>query len=139
MRWSVVLHLVLAVVAVGATVHAAVFGWRTPNAARTRRLAGWALVSSVAAFLVGSLIYPAYKVEIRLAWLEQAHPEATRAFDLKEQLVALALPMQCALYALLRAGAARPALVRALSMATAALLVVAALLAAGVETVHGHP
>jgi hypothetical protein len=139
MRWSVVLHLVLAVAAVGAAVHAAVFARRSPDAARTRRLAGWALVASLAAYVVGALIYPTYKVEIRVAWLEQAHPEATRAFDLKEQLVALALPMQLALWWLLRARAARPALVRGLALATAALLLTAALLAAGVETVHGHP
>lgn len=139
MRWSVVLHLVLAVTAVGAAVHAAVFGWRTPAAARTRRLAGIALGASLCAFLVGGLIYPAYKVEIRMAWLERIHPEATRAFDLKEQLVALALPMQLALWWVLRTRAARPALVRTLSVSCAALLVIAALLAAGVETVHGHP
>lgn len=139
MRFSVVLHLVLAVAAVGAAIHAAVFAWRSPEAARTRRLAGWALAASLAAYAVGALLYPAYKVEIRVAWLEQWHPEATRAFDLKEQFVALALPMQVALFWLLRARAARPMLARGLAVATAALLLAAALLAAAVETVHGRP
>lgn len=135
-RAALVLHLVLAVSAVGSSVHVALFSLRTPGAPRTRRLALLALLTSLAAFIVGALVYPSYKVEIRAAYLEAAQPAATRAFDLKEQLVALALPLQLGLFWLLRTRAARPALVRGLAGAAAALLVVAGLLSAWVVTTH---
>ena len=95
-----------------------------------------ALLTSLAAFAVGALIYPNYKVEIRAAYLEAAHPAATRAFDLKEQLVALALPVQLGLWWLLRARDTPPGLIRALASTAAALLTAAGLLSAWVVTTH---
>ncbi len=133
LRAAVVLHLVLAVSAVGAATHTAAFA-RRPAPERTARLSRLALLLSAAAMLVGALLYPRYKLEVRLAYLEANNPGAARLFDLKEQLVALALPIQCGVALLARR--IPDATVRALALLAAALLWAAALLAAYVVTTH---
>lgn len=136
LRLAVVLHLALAVSAVGAATHAAVFARASPGSRRLRRLAAWSVGLSLAAMAVGALIYPRYKLDVRLAWLEAHAPGAARLFDLKEQLVALAFPMQLGLLLLLRREAAEPPLQRLLATTAAALLWAAALLASWVTVTH---
>lgn len=136
LRLAVVLHLVLAVSAVGAATHAAVFARTAPGSARLRRLAAWSVGLTVAAMAVGAVVYPRYKLDVRIAWLEANAPGAARLFDLKEQLVALAFPLQVGLVLLLRKEAAAPPLQRLLATSAAALLWSAALLASWVTVTH---
>ncbi len=74
-RWLLVLHTAIGVAAVGATTHLVLwlrryvrgqFGKRRA----VRRFAYLALALQGAAFLVGNIMYPTYKVEVRTAYLE---------------------------------------------------------------------
>lgn len=145
-RIALVMHLVAAVAAVGASIHAALFAHRGAQG-RARRLVLIGFVASLAATALGALLYPDYKLSVRLAYLEQAAPGAARLFDLKEQLVALALALQAAAVLVSRAEPAEPAqtahtpesarpLLRGLTLSAACLLSAGALLAAWVVTVH---
>lgn len=134
-RFAVLAHLGLAVAAIGASIHTALFARRSPAAARTRRLATLALALAALAFVLGALIYPAYKVQVRAGWLDAHDPSAARAFDLKEQLVALAVPVQVAVVWLLRAPETRRLAGRLAALA-AGLLLAGGLLSAFTVTSH---
>lgn len=75
-RWLLVLHTALGVAAVGAATHLVIWLRRFGRGRGTRRAVlrfGWVtLVLQVAAFAVGVVMYPTYKVEVRAAYLENA-------------------------------------------------------------------
>lgn len=129
-------HLVAAAATIGASTHHAVFSWRK-DAPRARRMARLALALGLVAVLLGACIYPTYKVEVRLAWLEPAHPRVARLFDLKEHFVALALAALAA--SVLVAGHDAPAFARRVfACAGAVTLWAAGLIAAWVVAFAGH-
>ncbi|MBP9088156.1 MAG: hypothetical protein KBG15_18685 [Kofleriaceae bacterium] len=73
-RLMLVLHTVLAVAAVAAATHLVL--WLRRNLkqrgsfASTRRFATYALVLHFAAFVLGNVMYPTYKIRVRVAYLE---------------------------------------------------------------------
>lgn len=76
-RWLLVLHTVLGVAAVGAATHLVLWmrEYRRGKFGRhraVRRFAWITLALHAAGFLVGNVIYPTYKVEVRVAYLENA-------------------------------------------------------------------
>lgn len=44
-----------------------------------------------AAFVLGCVLYPPYRLEVRAGWLDAHRPEVARLFDIKEHAAALAL------------------------------------------------
>jgi putative Ca2+/H+ antiporter (TMEM165/GDT1 family) len=76
-RWLLVLHTALGVAAVGAATHLVIWmrGYLRGNYARHRSVRRFAVISLVLhalAFTAGNLMYPTYKVEVRVAYLENA-------------------------------------------------------------------
>lgn len=93
-----VLHAALAVALLGASVHNAVLGARTlfglPVRNKLVRLyPKLALVLGLITTLAGAIVYPEFRVEVRAAYLDQALPWASAAFEVKEHLVLLALAL----------------------------------------------
>ncbi|MEZ4363084.1 MAG: hypothetical protein R3B48_23085 [Kofleriaceae bacterium] len=75
-RWLLVLHTALAVAAVGAATHLALWmrGYFRGQLGRHRAIRRFALLSlglHAAAFLVGNAMYPAYRVAVRSEYLEE--------------------------------------------------------------------
>lgn len=76
-RWLLVLHTVLGVAAVGAATHLVLWLRRYVRGAYGRRRAvirfAWiVLATQIGAFIAGNVMYPTYKVEVRVAYLENA-------------------------------------------------------------------
>ncbi len=75
-RLLLVLHTVLAVAAVAAATHLLIWlrrSMKRSDGARfvsTKRFASYALVLHFAAFVVGNVMYPTYKMRVRVAYLE---------------------------------------------------------------------
>ncbi|MGN6104640.1 MAG: hypothetical protein ACTHU0_06030 [Kofleriaceae bacterium] len=74
-RWLLVLHTALGVAAVGAATHLVVWmrGYLRGKYGRhraVRRFAWIALALHAGAFVAGNIVYPTYKVEVRVAYLE---------------------------------------------------------------------
>jgi hypothetical protein len=73
-RWLLVLHTALGVAAVGAATHLVVWLRRYLRGHGKRRavlkFAVMVLALQLGAFLLGNLMYPTYKVEVRVAYLE---------------------------------------------------------------------
>jgi len=83
-RWFLVLHTALGVAAVAASTHLVVWMWRYGRGEFTRHRAvrkfAWiAFALHGVAFVVGNLMYPTYKVEVRVAYLENATAVANAA------------------------------------------------------------
>ena len=70
------------------------------QAARLRRWSALALAAFIAAYSMGLLLYPHYRYWVRGVHLDRAAPWASNLFDMKENLVALALPLVVASFAL---------------------------------------
>ncbi|MGE5184767.1 MAG: hypothetical protein ACM31C_21995 [Acidobacteriota bacterium] len=76
-RWLLVLHAGLGVTAVGAATHLVLWLRRYVRGAGGRRRAvvrfAWLVLAlQLATFACGNLMYPTYKVEVRVAYLENA-------------------------------------------------------------------
>ncbi|MBI2435426.1 MAG: hypothetical protein HYV26_21440 [Candidatus Hydrogenedentes bacterium] len=56
------------------------------------------LIAYSAAFLLGAIIYPTFRVRVRHEYLDQAVPLATALFEVKEHLAALMLPVVLLLF-----------------------------------------
>jgi hypothetical protein len=83
-RWFLVLHTALGVAAVAASTHLVVWMWRYQRGEFSRHRAvrkfAWiAFVLHGLAFVVGNTMYPTYKVEVRVAYLENATAVADAA------------------------------------------------------------
>ena len=83
-RWMLVLHTALGVAAVGAATHLVLWLRRYSRGAygmrrAVRRFAVLSLGLHAAAFLAGNIMYPTYKVEVRVAYLENATAVANAA------------------------------------------------------------
>jgi len=98
------LHTIAGVAAAGLSVHVLLTARRIVlgqpgRAALVRRFVGWALVATLAALLLGFLIYPEYKVHVRVAFIDRNAPAVGRLFDIKEYFAILSLPLIAFLYA----------------------------------------
>jgi hypothetical protein len=89
-------HGALSVALLGAAVHSGVLGVRRLLGHRvSRRL--WRLYPRVVAGLylpnlaLGAWLYPAFRLDVRAAYLDRALPQATAAFEFKEHGVVLGL------------------------------------------------
>lgn len=76
-RWLLVLHTAFGVAAVGAATHLVVWlrGYLRGTYARhaaVRRFAAIALALHAGGFVVGNVVYPTYRVEVRAAFLDDA-------------------------------------------------------------------
>lgn len=65
-------------------------------------LAGWTAAAYLAAAAVGLTAYPTYRVAVRARYLDHLAPWASNLFDLKENLVALGLPLALAAWVVAR-------------------------------------
>lgn len=128
-RPLLVLHAVLGFAAVATATHLAVYavlGARRP-AVFGRRLAMFGLLNAVVALAqgtLGALLYPAFRLQVRLAYLDAAAPDAVRLFEFKEHAAALAMVMALVLAVVVRTGPQRlprvalPALTIAVALIT---------------------
>lgn len=74
-RWVLLLHTALGVTAVGASTHLVIWMRRYLRGqygrrAAVRRFAWLVLAFQLGAFIAGNVMYPTYKVEVRVAYLE---------------------------------------------------------------------
>ena len=92
-----VVHGVTATVLAGAAVHNGVLAirrWRRGRPVHPRLERLYPKVLSVAyltTLILGLVIYPAYRLHVRLAFLDATVPGATASFEVKEHLAALGL------------------------------------------------
>jgi hypothetical protein len=96
-RWLLLLHTVLAVGAVAATTHLAVWLWRVRRGAHgrlraARKFALTGAILHVGAFVAGNLMYPVYKVDVKVGYLqnppavlEEGAARATRAAETRRR------------------------------------------------------
>ncbi|MEK7866174.1 MAG: hypothetical protein AAB434_05780 [Planctomycetota bacterium] len=106
-RPLLVLHAVLAAATAGAVTHDLVFlrlairrGGRYVQVHRL--FTHLALLLAGATMLVGSVVYPTYRIRVRAEFLEKANPAVPFVFDLKENLGTLVLAVLLAYVFLLR-------------------------------------
>lgn len=95
-RALLLIHAVLGCALVGALTHN--FLWSLPyldgryeRAPAERRFLRWGARLFGGAFVAGLILYPAYKLEVRVGWLDDHRPWVGRIFDIKEHFAALAL------------------------------------------------
>lgn len=126
-----VLHALLAFATLGATTHQGILavGYLRGRVARAAlealygRILRWIYGF---AFLTGALVYPTYRVRVRMEVLDPTAPWASNAFDIKENLGSLVLLLVFGLPALRRAftpaaGDATTRLYAALTLSGASL------------------
>jgi hypothetical protein len=91
-----VLHATSAIVLVGAATHNGLLAIRQLGGNPVRRalqrlyvrIVGWAYLAT---FALGLATYPAFRLDVRAAWLDEHLPVATRMFEIKEHWLALGL------------------------------------------------
>lgn len=93
-----VLHALAAIVLIGSTTHGAILlvGYLRGRFGRMKLEKLYVRIQLVAyavTFLLGSLVYPAYRIYVRAAVFDRHAPWASNLFDIKENLAALALPL----------------------------------------------
>jgi hypothetical protein len=106
-RWLLMLHAVLGLAAVGSSVHLAlgavrVWQGKAPSMSRAQQHSLLVACLLSAALLVGLVLYPHYRVNVRGYVLDATAPWASNLFDIKEHLALLAFPLSLALWALRR-------------------------------------
>lgn len=90
-------HAVIGLTVVGAATHFAAYAVsaarRAASSVQLRRFAVITPAALVAQLLLGSALYPNYRVRVRLADLQASAPTVVRLFDFKEHLAALAFAL----------------------------------------------
>ncbi len=97
-RFLLIVHLISAFAVIGLTTHCAIWLRRYVRGAHglrraTAKFAVWAAVAYAAAFVIGNIVYPTYKVRVRLEYLDDSL-HVTRARELalaRRQVVAARL------------------------------------------------
>ena len=87
-------HLFAAVVALASSVHLLIRFWRVWRGAyfdQARLHARILAISYSAAFVLGSLVYPTFRIRVRYEYLDGALPWATGLFEIKELAAPVAL------------------------------------------------
>ncbi len=104
-RALLLLHAVLGFGAAAITIHVLWFAWKRPGkgaAHRVRRYLRIAWPMYLAALVSGALVYPAYAVTVRKAWLEANRPAMVGLFEIKEHWAALGLLLAWGLWRAMR-------------------------------------
>lgn len=105
-----VLHALCAAALCGAAVHQGVVAWLALRGRpRPRLLRLYGLVSLClycVTLLFGALLYPRYRIFIRMLYLDRHAPWAANLFDLKENLATLGVPLAIGAFLLSRDAAA---------------------------------
>lgn len=96
MKVLLVLHALLAVALLGSSTHGAVLAVRSllglPARPRLQRLYATVTTAAfLACFVLGLLIYPTFRVEVRAAYFDPQLPLATGFFEVKEHWLGLGL------------------------------------------------
>ena len=96
-RAFLLVHAVVGFAAVGAATHLATYSvgiarGREPWRGRARLFGLLVPALFLAAFVVGLMLYPAWRIDVRAAVLDARSPATSAAFELKEHLAALTLP-----------------------------------------------
>ncbi len=134
-----VIHAIASVILIGSISHLA---WELTSAWRKARPARpssglWAKIAGLSylvSFAVGLLLYPTFRYRTRGLYLDRYEPWASNLFDIKENLLGLALPLAVGLMVLAgrsRAHARGPLPGVVLSMALAVWLIVVVSVVAG--------
>ncbi len=111
-RPLLLLHALTGFAALTISIHVLYFGWRgaasnrAGHRVKARRYALITWPTYVAAMITGALVYPAYKVVVREAWLDANRPELTGLFEIKEHWGALGLLLAWGLWRYFRRSAA---------------------------------
>jgi hypothetical protein len=97
MKALMLVHLAAAMVLLGSACHAAIAAWQVRSGkigkyTLFRRYCSIVLVAYPVVFLLGSIIYPAFRVDVRTEF-DANLPWATGLFEIKEHVTALALPL----------------------------------------------
>jgi hypothetical protein len=100
-----VLHALCAFALFGACTHQAIVAisiWRGRlHLGRLARLYAQLIGALfIAAFAIGLLMYPHYRYHVRGLYLDRYAPSISNLFDMKENLLALGLPLAVALFAI---------------------------------------
>jgi hypothetical protein len=104
-RPLLVIHALVAFAALGATTHLTVISvglWRGKvHLSRLAKVHAQVIGATFAAcFVLGLLVYPAYRYYVRGLYFDRYAHWASSLFDLKENLAALGLPLSVALFSL---------------------------------------
>lgn len=144
---GVLVHLIGAVLYVGAATHQALFAWRAAQGrgawSRAARFAALTSVIGLVTLALGLWLYPTYIREVRVPVLNLKAPGVARWFDVKEHLVALALPLHLGAWALVIGrrgpmGASSALLYRVATTGGALLGWIGAIIGAWVVIRQGH-
>jgi len=98
-RPLLIAHAVLGLAAVGASTHLAAYAVLAARGRHVRALRRFTVIAPavvVPQFILGLLLYPAYRVHVRLADFDRTAPILSQLFDFKEHLAAIALAVVCA-------------------------------------------
>jgi hypothetical protein len=146
-RPLLVLHALSAMTLVGSSLHLAVLGalLLVRGRAPTKLIRVHARVAPVAfttTFALGLIMYPAFRVLVRGVVLDRDAPWASNAFDFKEALVLVGIPIALAIFAAgrrfeLPRDASSTTLLGVLGIALGAIVLVAVILGIIVTSVKG--
>ncbi len=111
-RFTLILHAVVGMAAVGAATHLATYSiglWRGKEPWRWHvRLFGLIVpILFLSQFAIGLLLYPVYRVTVRVPYLDVKAPLVSALFDIKEHCAALAVPLLIVASLLARRPAAK--------------------------------
>jgi len=96
------LHHVAGIASVAACIHLLVRLARSRKDKRIRTHSRTLLVAYVSTFVLGTLIYPTFRVRVRADFLDRLYPWATALFEIKEHAATMALLPVLAVFALSR-------------------------------------
>ncbi len=85
------LHFIAAIVSLAACVHILVRQVRLGRDKRVQLHARTLLVAYLTTFVLGSLLYPTFRVRVRAEFLDRVYPWATGLFEIKEHAATLTL------------------------------------------------
>ncbi len=106
-RPLLLIHAIIGFGALAISIHVLWFVWKRPGlgaAGRVRHYLRIAWPMYLAALISGALIYPAYMVTVRKAWLEAHRPAVVGWFEIKEHWAALGLILAWGMWRWFRKG-----------------------------------
>ncbi len=96
MKILLILHVCASIVLLGSATHNGIYTWRYTrgyyrNCDLQKRYVSVLFYSYIVTFLLGLIIYPAFRVGVRPDFLDVLYPLATGFFEAKEHLMALGM------------------------------------------------
>ena len=106
-KFLMLVHAGASIALVGATTHNGILAFShlrggQQKSALQRRYVSWMFWLFLLTFVIGLLIYPAYRVHVRAEYFDLQLPFATRLFEIKEHWLAIALGILAIYYPLSR-------------------------------------